>query len=239
MKHQTIFSLAVAMALIPLTGHAPDVSPPPPVSGQPQATLPPVDDSKQLSRQVQGVLKLVSSGVPNDVVKAYINSAPSEFNLTPDAIIYLQHAGVTGALITDMLNHDASLHQMTGNLTPPGAIPGSQLPPAAYATEPAPQTQPTYAVSDTGTEAAPPPNTDAYNQLSPYGDWNNIPDYGWGWQPSSWGGWVAGHGLFLEPASGGTALVLAGAGSPTRLSSTMVSITGFTMASIISMEIPL
>ncbi len=196
MKRQNILSLAVALALIPLTGQSvtsvtavtTDVSPPPPPT-QPQATLPSMDFTKQLSWQAQEVTRLVSSGVPNDVVKAYINNVPAPFNLSSDGIIHLQQLGISGPLITEMLNHDTNLRQMASAYLPPGAIPGNQLPPTQYPADLSnTQTQPAYTVADTGDQAAP-PDADTYNQLSPYGDWNNVPGYGWGWQPSSWGGW--------------------------------------------------
>src|ERR1700722_9692900 len=175
MKRQNLFSLAVALALVPFTGWSvtTDVSPPP----QPSTVLPVMDYSRQPSPQAREVVKLVSSGVANDVVKAYIENAPSTFNLSSDAIIQMQQQGVSGALLTEMLNHDRSLHEMAGNMPPPG----SQIyPPTA-------QTQPDYGQyaqqPDNGSAYAQ-PDTDYYDQLSPYGNWNYIPNYGYAWQPS-------------------------------------------------------
>jgi len=180
MKLQNIFSLAVALALVPATGWSVVTE----VSAQPQPPLAmaPMDFSRQLSPQAREVAKLVSSGIPNDVVKAYIENAPSTFNLSSDGIIHLQQQGISGALLTEMLNHDRSLRETAGSMPPPGA---QIYPPTA-------QTQPGYAQPDYGQYAQQPdngsayaqPDTDYYDQLSPYGNWNNVPGYGYAWQPS-------------------------------------------------------
>jgi len=173
MKRQKIISLVVALALIPFCGWSAasvstDVSVSPPYP--PPQALPSMDTTKHLSRQTEEVVKLVSSGVPNDVVKSYIDNAPSTFNLSSDGIIHLQELGVSGGLLTEMLNHDRSLRQT--------AIPSPQpgYPQQDYG-------QPYAPAPDGGYEYSQ-PDSQSYDQLSPYGNWDYIPGYGYGWQPS-------------------------------------------------------
>src|SRR5947209_17209450 len=61
-----------------------------------------------------------------------------------------------------MLNHDMTDHPpvMAGTTAPPTVTP--PLTPNASATD-----------------------YDVYNNLAPYGYWNEVPDYGWCWQPYS------------------------------------------------------
>ncbi len=173
MKLQKMIFLAVALALLPLAGRsatdvATDVAPPP---------SPIMNAGRDVSRQAHEVVKLVSSGIPNDVVKAYIENAPSTFNLTSDNIIHLQQLGVSGGLLSAMLDHDRSLRQAGSMIQPPGAQ--AYPPNEGYGaqTQPAPDNGYDNSQADGNADA------DSYNQLSPYGNWNYVPSYGWAWQP--------------------------------------------------------
>ena len=81
----------------------------------------------QLSPAVRGVVEMVKSGVDEDVIKAYIQSAPSSFNLSSDDIILLQDMGISGTLTAGMLNHDKALRDN------PGAYAQASSPPAVTA----------------------------------------------------------------------------------------------------------
>jgi hypothetical protein len=124
---------------------------------------------------VRDVIKMLKSGVSEDVVKAYIQNSPSTFNLTADDIIQLQGAGVAPSTTTAMLNHDAALRQ-NGSVPPaPPDQPALPPPDQSQGATTAPAYPPTTA--DYGDAAA------YYNTLAPYGDWSYLPDYGYCWQP--------------------------------------------------------
>ena len=109
---------------------------------------------------------MARSGVSEEVIKAFIQSASATFSLAPEDIIRLQDLGVSASLTTAMLNHDTALRDNPrGNVAPPVAPPGQ--PPVVSA----PLT---------------PNDGEVYGNLSPYGYWNEVPDYGWCWQPYSW-----------------------------------------------------
>ncbi len=52
---------------------------------------------------------MAAGGVPEDVLKAFIDNSSSTFNLNSDAIIHLQSSGISGAVISEMLAHDKVL----------------------------------------------------------------------------------------------------------------------------------
>jgi hypothetical protein len=119
------------------------------------------------------VEKLVKAGIGEDVIKAYVASSRFPFNLTPDEIIHLQSIGISGPVLTEMLDHDKSLQDAATAPPPlaytqpqPGTLPPNQQPPT-YATE----------------------TPDYYNDLAGYGNWNYDAGYGWGWQPYPWLGY--------------------------------------------------
>src|SRR5437879_5201039 len=161
MKCQRLISLASALALAPIGAFSATAiitdAPPPPKAA-------PFDATSQLLPPVRGVVKMLDSGVAEDVIKAYIQDAPSPFNLTPDDIIQLQEMGVSDGLTAAMLKHDKTLRE--------------NLPPAPYGPPPT-----TGAVSPPPTATPQVSDYDVYNNLYPYGSWADLPGYGWGWQP--------------------------------------------------------
>jgi hypothetical protein len=133
----------------------------------PQAPLKAEAPVPQLSPPVAGVVKMLDSGVAEEVALAYIQNAPTGFNLTPDDIIRLHQMGVSGSLTTAMLNHDKALRDSAPLNHPPS--PASVAP---------------------GATPGPSANDSAvYNNLAPYGYWNDSPEYGPYWQPYSWLGY--------------------------------------------------
>jgi hypothetical protein len=127
------------------------------------------------SKPMRDVMKIANSGVPEEVVKAYIQNPSITFNLTADNIIQLQGAGVSPSIITAMLNHDTALRQGASEPAPPPGQPA--LPPPDQ-------------IQGAATAQANPPTTAGYgeagayyNDLAPYGTWSYLPDYGYYWQP--------------------------------------------------------
>ncbi len=149
------------------------------------------------------VVKLAQAGVDESVMLSYVSNARAKFSLTSDQIIYLNDLGVSGAVVTAMLEHD-------------GAIPSVQVPagnqcraasdlsagaretaadngevPAAV---PAPADNydggyyaPGYADDVSGYDGGLPVADDAsyfYDSLAPYGSWYNVGGYGLCWQPT-------------------------------------------------------
>ncbi|HEX3797990.1 MAG TPA: hypothetical protein VH413_04750 [Verrucomicrobiae bacterium] len=162
---QRIF-LVAALALTPLVTLNAANTPPPAVAPNPLATA-------KLSASAREVVRMVSSGVPDDVVKAYVESYPSAFNLNADNIIAMQGVGVSSAVMTGMLNHDKTLRENMGlyasTMQPP-------MQPSATAPYPSVAQPADTSYGD---------DTDYYGALAPYGNWNYMDGYGWGWQPYS------------------------------------------------------
>jgi hypothetical protein len=161
MKSHKLISLAWAVVVAPLTGitATSDVPEASPSAATPAA--PATDPLSQLSPPVLSLVKMINSGVSQDVIEAYIKNSPTSFNLTADDIIRLQGLGVQASLVTEMLNHDKALRD---NPALAGAPAPAAQPPAVTAP---------YVPSD----------SDVYNNLAPYGYWGNSPGYGPYWQP--------------------------------------------------------
>ena len=166
--------LAVAPTVVSDSPPAPPVPLAPPSAPFPEmaqtAALP-------LSPPAREVARMTGSGVPDDVIRAYIDNSPHTYNLTADGIIYLQGQKVSSALTAEMIRHDRKLRDQipAGVLNPPVA------PAVPYPYQPAPQTpqfqQPDYAPSSVQVITIP---TRDYN---PYGQWQYGADYGYYWQP--------------------------------------------------------
>ena len=165
--------------------------PAPPTVGAPMA--PP---AAKLSPSAREVLKLVTAGVPEDVVKAYIQSSSSMFNLSSDNIVEMHDQGVSGMITAEMITHDTAYRNNAAAMAAgPPQQPQSQTQTPVY-----PQATDQYAYST----ATPTPDytQQYYNDLAPYGNWSYVPGYGYGWQayPSlnyayyPWG--VLGFGLW-------------------------------------------
>ena len=123
--------------------------------------------SANLSAPALEVVKLVGAGTGESVVLAYIQNVQTPFNLSAADLVYFKDVGVAEAIVTAMLNRDTALR--------------------AQAPEPAPAAATTVAAAENqATVASNPPEevTYFYNDLSPYGTWLDLPDYGWCWQPS-------------------------------------------------------
>src|SRR5215831_13045195 len=121
------------------------------------------------------VIKLASSGVTEDVVLTFVTNSQYRYDLSAADVVYLKDLGVSSAVVTAMINHDAAL--ANPNQVVAAAAPPPPPPPPQQAVE-APLT-PQEPVSE-------PPPADVsyfYGDLAPYGSWVVLPGVGWCWQP--------------------------------------------------------
>jgi hypothetical protein len=166
MKTRTCISFQSAILLLTALAFGPAV-----ISAQsgnqPQSAVV-AEPAVSISQPVREVLKLVSAGVPDEVVKAYIANSTLQFRLTPETVTYIQANGVSGDVTDAILLHDQAL---AANPASPPTPPAGQ----SYAVPPLTNGQ---TVTD----------DQLYANLSPYGYWDNVPDYGYVWQPYSWVG---------------------------------------------------
>jgi hypothetical protein len=107
MKRHAYNLLTFAIALLPLAGWSATVTTTQ-TQAQPSTA---VDSTARLSQPVREVVKMTASGVPDEVVKAYVENSGSTFNLTTDNIIHLQGLGVSSTVTTAMLVHDKNLRE--------------------------------------------------------------------------------------------------------------------------------
>jgi hypothetical protein len=117
------------------------------------------------------VIRLAGSGVGEDVVLAYIQNSRATFSLSVDDVLYLKDVGLSSAVISAMLNHDAALRNQA-----PAATPATETP----ATTPAPETTESEMSL---VNNAPADVTYFYDDLLPYGSWVDLGGVGWCWQP--------------------------------------------------------
>jgi hypothetical protein len=174
---------------LPLAVEQPGVMPPtaessPGNSAMPQEPrLPPdsVSPPPRVSPGVEEVIQLARAQMDDAVLLAFIENSPARFNLGAEAILYLHDLGLSTEVIAAMIRHDENL-PMPDWETP--ATPVSE--PVAVA-EPAEAAPPTAVAVSTGT--APAAGTTVthnhfYNALAPYGEWMELPEFGWGWRPT-------------------------------------------------------
>ncbi|HEX4645474.1 MAG TPA: hypothetical protein VH598_07675 [Verrucomicrobiae bacterium] len=174
MNKRQILTLILTVGLAPLAGWsaAPATTDTP---AQPQTVA--TDSGARLSAPTKEVLKMASKGVPEDVLKAYIDNSSSTFNLTSDAIIYLQGQCVSGPVTSEMLSHDKALFQKASAYPP--AVQAPLTPPVT-----APYPYPATDVTQPDYSYATPPVNYVYNEGYPGGYWYYAPAYGgWCWYP--------------------------------------------------------
>ena len=130
-----------------------------------------------ISSNAQQIVQLVEAGVQTEVILVFIDSIETPFDLTADAIIYLDDLGIEPSIIGAMLRRDEEIQSL---VAPPEASTGVA------------QTQPFTAQSITNTPVPqtiyvtnPPPQVAYfYSTLEPYGVWIELESLGWCWQPS-------------------------------------------------------
>lgn len=130
------------------------------------------------------ILKLVRSGVGDEIILPFIQNHRTRYNLTADEVLSLGKSGVKPNVITAMLQHDHELALSNPGTTTPTGPPGP-----ATASDPVPMESqiPVVAPSPSSppVEVSNPPMEVGYfyADLVPYGAWARFPDLGWCWQP--------------------------------------------------------
>ncbi len=124
------------------------------------------------------VIKLAQSGVDENVMLAFITNSIKPFGLDAEEIVYLNDLGLSGSVITTMMQHDQGLKSFRSNPEPPAAPEPEPVAAAPTYVNPPPaapvaEAQPTY-VS----------NNYFYDSLAPYGNWIEVEGYGRCWQPT-------------------------------------------------------
>src|SRR5438552_13050149 len=76
---------------------------------KPITTEKPLPPNIKLSPAVAEVIQLADSGVEEGVLLAYATNSSSTFNLGSDEIIYLKDLGVSGSVVTAMIQRDQTL----------------------------------------------------------------------------------------------------------------------------------
>ncbi len=175
-------------ALVADTNHAVTVGTtnPAPVLPPTAATLPDL----KLSGTAKEIVKLAQSGVDEPVMLTFITNSSTRFSLSPDQIIYLNDIGVSGPVITAMIEHDSGLGNVPAVSTPvvEPTQPATQMaetpvyPPETYVDYTTYNSGVTYVDNDVGY---------FYDSLAPYGSWVNVTGYGLCWQPTAY---VRNHG---------------------------------------------
>ena len=167
--------------------------------GQIVSSATPPAPAVNLNGPAAEVVKLAQAGVEEVVMLSFVTNAPNTFNLSSDAIIYLNDIGVPGTVVTAMLQHDQTVKGRSSSSLVTSAPPIYTNPLVPTPGTPAPYPSPN-AVPDTteaqasppeatdNTEASPPPNTSStyfHDSLAPYGNWINVAGYGPCWQPTA------------------------------------------------------
>jgi hypothetical protein len=175
----------------------------PDATGATQSSPTPVPAGMKLYAGTAEVVKLAQAGVSDDVILAYITNANVRFGVNSDQIIYLNDLGVSGTVVTAMMQHDATANALAAsaasNPSPAMATANAPTPGVDYANPPMPTTD------DNGMATPPPDNSDYmasytgdgqgdgsvaddtgyfYNPLQPYGTWLYVVGSGLCWQPT-------------------------------------------------------
>lgn len=137
----------------------------------------------RISKPLNEIIQLVQSGVEETVILTYITNSPAIFTLGAEEIVYLNDLGVTGPVITAMMQRDQALKYAwaTAGKPAPAVVPITNQETVAAA--------PTYVnppQTTTVVEAQPGyiSNSYFYDTLSPYGTWVEVDGYGRCWRPT-------------------------------------------------------
>jgi hypothetical protein len=138
-----------------------------------------VASAQTLPSGVQDVVKMKQAGLSDDVILAQIKNSGATYNLTADQLISLKTQGISEAVIKALMSG--------GGAAAPTTAPPPVAPPPTAPAAPSPAAPPATADSTPAPPpvAAPPANFDSFQaQLSPYGNWVQIPGFGLCWQPA-------------------------------------------------------
>ncbi len=136
------------------------------------------------------VVKLAQAGVDESVMLSFVTNSHSTFNLSSDAIIYLNDVGVPGTVVTSMIQHDQALKAGYANVTSPPVYTNPSMPAPGTATPypgPVSESQPPAEVVENGQPSAPAAGSANYfyDSMAPYGSWISVDGYGLCWQPTT------------------------------------------------------
>ncbi len=165
--------------------------------------LPMITKAPSLSPAAEQVVQLAQARVGDDVLLAYIERSPSDFNVQVQEILYLHDLGLSAPVISAMVRHDQASPAPASNANeqesltasnPSGRSPyGTTASPAGVNSAPAESPEPNTVslgaeTPQTSTAEGPPAQSVTYNyfydNLAPYGNWVQDVDYGWCWQPT-------------------------------------------------------
>ena len=163
----------------------------PPVSQEPVATPVEVSDTAISAVATSGlptdftpsanladVIKLVRSGVSEELLRTFIKNTEGSFALGAAGIVYLHDLGMSDDLINTMLIHDNQ--PPLAAQTTVEVLPQSSDSAPVVADETVETTPPMIVVE----EPAPVTVNYFYTTLSPYGTWVDVEGYGRCWQPT-------------------------------------------------------
>lgn len=179
---------AAAVPVAPAEESAAPVAPliisnPPPVLAA--GADPVVPSNLRISKPLSEVIRLAQSGVDEMVILTYITNTTTLFTLGAEEIVYLNDLGVTGPVVTAMMQRDQTLKYAwasAGQAAPAGTVVTQETVAVAptYVNNPqptqvviAPEAQPVYVSNDY-----------FYDTLTPYGAWVDVDGYGRCWRPT-------------------------------------------------------
>jgi hypothetical protein len=183
----------VASVEPPRTPPPAPAAPPAPVVEAPMRKIDPA--TLNLSPGVAEVVKLVQSGLDEAVIVAFVQNSTNVFNPSSDELIYLNDMGISGKVMSAMLDRSKQAKLATATNVPPAKVVAENVPAAPLPVTPAPEAPaPPVVVAPapaptTTTVVVLPPNAPQeivhfYEPLSPYGTWMEVAGHGWCWQPT-------------------------------------------------------
>jgi len=159
--------------------------------------LPSAPKAPRLSAPAEAVVQLARASVGDEVLLAFIEQSSGAYQLQVDEILYLHDVGLSAPVIAAMVRRDeessksnAAASELAGTdglsvqspvaPSPAGSVSTPTVEPASVTlSSETPQT-----ASVDGPAAETVTNNYFYDSLSPYGNWVQVANYGWCWQPT-------------------------------------------------------
>lgn len=168
-----------------------------------------IPEEAAVSPSLADLVKMIHSGVSEDVLVSYVTNSSDAFYVGADQVVYLKDIGASPALITTLLLHEGqpqivARRQAVAAVKPLPEGVAVNTPVAKIYPGQTRQTQssePTPVSNSFEASAAPPPPSGTepvavgaeqpavevssfYSSMAPYGAWVDIPDYGYCWRPT-------------------------------------------------------
>lgn len=169
---------------------------PTPEAAQAKTVLAATATNDPSGSNISQVLKLVKSGVGDEVILAYVKNSRSYYNLGAEDVLKLKDAGASSPVITAMLSHDNALRAQTGQkrselATAPAPAPAPAATPVPSTPAPSATAAPAPAPTVTVMAAPqPPPPQVEVVPIAPGPDYYWSDGY-WSWRGGAWV-WVGG-----------------------------------------------